>query len=210
MRAGTRFKEPTMRIRQPLAILAFSAISSVATAQHVRGGAAPPIHAAPKEATQFDFLIGQWELTVQPKVAGLAARIHGSPRLLGTWKAWRGFDGFGIEDELRIIDGSGNPSALSHAVRVYDAGARRWTVSALDVYRARFTIATGEWRDGQMHLTGKGTDADGKAFLTRTRFVDITPASFRMVQDRSMDEGRTWSEGTLKIDAKRVAAAAPR
>jgi hypothetical protein len=31
-----------------------------------------------------------------------------------------------------------------------------------------------------------------------------------MQQDRSYDAGRTWTEGFLKIEAKRVAAVAPR
>lgn len=199
-----------MTIRSALAVCALLAMPTVLAAQHAGGGTGPPIHTAPKEAAQFDFLIGQWELTVKPKVASLAARIHGAPKLLGTWKAWRAFDGFGVEDELRIVDGSGNPNSLNHTIRAYDAGAKRWTVSGLDVYRARFTTATAEWRDGQMHLAGKGTDAEGKAYLTRTRFTDIAPTSFRMQQDRSTDDGRTWTEAVLTIEAKRVAATAPR
>ncbi len=197
----------TTRFLLPVLAALFWPVTAVAQPT-ARGPA--PIHRAPTAATEFDFLIGQWELTVQPKVSSLAARIHGAPKLLGTWKAWRAFDGFGIEDELRIVDGSGNPNSLNHAVRIYDAAARRWAISGLDVYRARFTTATGEWKDGQMHLAGKGTDAEGTVYLTRTRFIDITPSRFRMVQDRSTDDGRTWTEGVLRIDAKRVAPAAPR
>lgn len=198
-----------MNGRSMMTLVVLLVLPAPAFAQH-GGGAAPLIHTPPREATQFDFLIGQWELTVRPQVSSLAARIHGAPRLLGTWKAWRAFDGFGIEDELRIVDGSGNPMSLNHALRIYDATARRWSVTGLDVYRARVTTATAEWRDGQMSLTGQGTDAEGKAYVTRTRFSDITPTSFRMQQDRSMDDGRRWTEGVLKIEAKRVAAAAPR
>jgi len=166
--------------------------------------------AAPAQARQFDFLIGQWELTVTPKVSGLAARIHGAPRLLGTWKAWKAFDGFGIEDELRIVDASGNPASLSHALRVFDAAARHWTITSLDVYRTRFSAATAEWKNGEMVTTNSGTDSEGKPMLVRSRFHAITPNSFRFQQDRSADAGRTWNEGILKIAAQRVAATAPR
>ncbi len=44
--------------------------------------------------------------------------------------------------------------------------------------------------------------------MTRTRYYDITADAFRMQQDRSTDNGKTWEEGVLTIDAKRVAASA--
>jgi hypothetical protein len=95
-------------------------------------------------------------------------------------------------------------------VRVYNAANRSWTVSSLDVYGARFNTLTAEWRDGAMHITSKGTDPEGRAYVSRTRIFDITPNSFRLQQDRSYDEGKKWTEGTLRIEAKRTAAAAPR
>jgi hypothetical protein len=183
---------------------------TTALAQHGGGTPRPPVTTAPREATQFDFLVGQWELEIRVPSRGLAQRLHGSPRLSGAWKAWRGLDGWGIEDELRIVDGSGNPMSLNHTVRVFDAAARRWTLSALDVYRGRWTTATAEWRDGEMRVSGSGTNAEGQAYVNRTRFYDISAQGFKMQQDRSTDGGRTWTEGALRIEAKRVAATAPR
>ncbi len=184
-------------------------IVTPALAQHA-GGGAPPQTTAPREASQFDFLVGQWDLTVRPLVPGLAARIHGSPRLGGTWKAWRSLDNWGVEDDLRIVDGSGNPMSLGHSVRVYDATAQKWSQTTLDVYRARFTAATAEWQGNRMVLTGHGTDAEGKAYVLRTTFSDITATAFKFQQDRSYDDGRTWTEGVLRIEARRTAAAATR
>ena len=181
----------------------------VAPAQH--GGSASPIaSAAPREATQFDFLVGQWELVAQPKASGLAARIHGVPKLRGTLKAWRAFDGWGIEDELRLTDESGNPRLLSHQMRIYDVNARRWNNSVLDVYRTAFSMSTSEWRDGRMLVSARGTDQDGRAYVARIRFFDITPTRFRYQIDRSFDNEKSWAEGVMKIEAKRVAAVAPR
>ena len=169
-----------------------------------------PSVAAPKEAAQFYFMVGQWEIDLTPKVSGLAAMVHGAPRLTGTWKAWRAFDGFGIDDELRVVDASGNPVALSHAMRVYDAKARRWSVQSLDVYRAGFAQSSGQWQDGEMRTNGSGNTPEGKPSLTRTRYYDISPERFRMRQDRSTDNGATWEEGVIAIEARRVAAKAPR
>ena len=198
-----------MNGRVLLVSLSLVALPAGAYAQHAGAAAPSPSTVAPREASQFDFLIGQWQLEVRPAVSGLAARIHGVPKLIGTWKAWRAFDGFGIEDELRISDESGNPRTLSHALRVYDATDRRWNTSMLDVYRTTFTSSTAEWAQNQMTSTSRGTDKDGKAFLSRSRFGDITSTSFRYVQERSTDDGRTWSE-TLRIQAKRTAPTATR
>ena len=185
------------------------AFAGIAHAQH--GGATSVATTAPAEAAQFDFLVGQWELEVSPKVGGLAAMIHGAPRLVGSWKAWKSFDGYGLDDELRVLDASGNPMSLNYSQRIFDAKTKRWLVSGLDVYRARFGSASGVWQDGEMRLEGSGQNAEGKPVLTRTRFFEITPDRFKMRQDRSLDNGASWEEGTLTVLAKRVSrVAAPR
>lgn len=167
----------------------------------------------PPEAAQFDFLVGHWELEVAPKVNGFVAMIHGTPKLVGSWKAWRAFDGHGVDDELRILDASGNPRSLSHSQRIFDAKTKRWLVSGLDVYRARFGSSSGNWQGGQggeMRLEGSGQNAEGKPVLTRTRFFEIGADRFKMRQDRSTDNGASWEEGTLTIVAKRAAKKAVR
>jgi hypothetical protein len=162
------------------------------------------------EAKQFDFLIGQWELEVHPKADTLMAKIHGAPQLTGIWKAWRAFDGFGVDDEIRIIDKSGNPVGLSHAMRAYSSSESGWLVVSLDAYRGRIVESKGQLQGGEMVLSGKGTDPEGKPVLTRARYSQITADSFHLQNDRSADNGATWDEAVLVIDAKRVGAAATR
>jgi len=189
-------------------VLSFAiALTSLAHAQHAGDSAAA---AVPAEAAQFDFLVGQWELEVTPKVSGLGAMIHGAPKLVGSWKAWKAFDGYGLDDELRIVDASGNPLSLNYAQRIFDAKAKRWLVSGLDVYRARFGSSSGVWQDGEMRLEGSVQSNDGKPMLTRTRFMDISADRFKMRQDRSYDNGANWEEGTLTVVAKRVSRKAAR
>jgi hypothetical protein len=189
-----------------LVLLFASPISAIA--QHAGAAAAMPASSAPGEAGQFDFLLGQWELDVHPKVSGLVAMIHGTPRLVGTWKAQRSSDGLGIEDELSIMDASGNPISLSRALRTYVKSEQRWKVSGTDVTHATTSEASGQWLAGEMRLDGRSTDADGKLVLTRTRYTNITLDGFRMLQDRSIDNGESWNEAVLTIDARRVAATA--
>lgn len=177
---------------------------------HGAAPAAGPSSAPPREAAQFDFLVGQWSITVKPKATRLAEKIHGVPRLLGTWKAWRALDGFGVQDELRIVDGSGNPNAFSLAVRLWSAAERRWIITASDPYRGRVTSADASWNGKEMLVTGRASAAGETTTRTRSRFTDITPTSFRFVQDRSDDNGKSWDERVLTIEATRVAATAPR
>ncbi len=191
-----------MSIRRFSVLLALVLVPVSLAAQH--GGGGPPVTAAPKEASQFDFLLGEWELTVKLAPTTLAQRIHGTPKLVATWKAARALDGWGISDELRITDAAGNPMTLSHSVRLFDQTARQWKISAIDVYRARFTSVTGDWQNGEMHIASQGTSPDGKPTMARTRLYDIKPDSFKFEQDRSEDGGKTWVEGALRMEARRA------
>lgn len=197
-----------MTVRSLLALAALIALPATLGAQH--GGGTPLVTRAPAEAAQYDFLVGDWELTAKPQATTLAMKIHGVPKLHGSWKAWRALSGWGIEDELRIVDASGNPLALTHFVRVYDAAAKHWGISAVDAYRGQITVSSAEWRGGEMIASGQGTDQDGKAYTSRTTIRDITANGFRYQQDRSFDGGKSWSEGVLTIEAKRVGAVAAR
>jgi len=193
-----------------LALIGIWALSPVSlAAQHGAGGAAPVIH-APREAAQYDFLAGQWELAITPKVSGLVARIHGVPRLHGTWKGARALDGWGVEDELRIADASGNPMSYTHFVRIYDPGAKQWTVSAVDVYRQRASTASARWQNGEMLSMSDGLDPEGKPYRSRTHITDITPTTFHFSQDVSHDGGVTWELGHLVMEAKRITEPATR
>jgi len=161
-------------------------------------------------AKQFDFLIGHWSIELTPKVSSLAALMHGTPKLLGSWKAWRAFDGRGIEDELRVTDSSGNPQAFNHTLRLYDADGQRWKINGLDVYRAQMNLSEAQLRGGLMQVDGKGSSHSGDAYISRSRFIDVSDDSFRMQQDRSYDGGASWEEETLVIVAKRVSEQAQR
>lgn len=187
-------------------------VPALVAAQHPTRPAptAAPAGRPAREAAQFDFLVGHWEVTARPKATSLATRIHGVPKLVGTWKGWRALEGNGIEDELRLLDGSGNPVTLSLAIRVWNNEERSWQTTAVDAYRGRVSTGNAHWSGTSMDAMVKGADPSGKPSLTRTRFLDITPNAFRWVQDRSLDDGKTWEEKVLVIEAKRVAATAPR
>ncbi|MEP6483325.1 MAG: hypothetical protein ABJB01_02665 [Rudaea sp.] len=158
-------------------------------------------------AKQFDFLLGQWELDVHPKISSLAAMIHGTPKLTGTWKAWRAIDGRAIEDEMRIVDASGNPLTLDRSLRFFAAGDHIWRMIGLDLQHSRTHESVGHFGDGQMQVENH-YDEDGKSILMRTHYFDISTDAFRLRQERSVDGGATWEDFSVSIDAKRISATA--
>ena len=198
-----------MPVASRVLLVTLLTIPSIVTAQHGDPSAAQA-PSAPAEARQHDFLLGQWELSVKVPATSLATRLHGMPKLVGSWKGWRAFDGYGIEDELRITDASGNPVTLVHSLRYYDRTTRKWSITALDVYRGKVSTLSATWGKGTMLQESRGVDQEGKPYLARARFIEITPTAFRFRQDRSYDDGKSWKEDTLVIEAKRVAATAPR
>lgn len=169
-----------------------------------------PADSVPAEARQFDFLLGRWTIEVHPKVSSLVAMFHGAPRFTGSWQAMRSVDGLGVDDEMRLVDGSGNPISLTRAHRGWAAAEKRWKISGMDVLRKHSTESTAQWIGGEMNVSGHSTDPDGTQQLTRTRYFKITPNSFRMQQDLSGDNGKTWDEATVVIDATRVPTAVSR
>jgi len=180
-----------------------------ALAQH---GAAPAATRAAPGAAQLDFLVGEWALELSPKASSLGALIHGAPKLMGSWKVWRNWDGRGIDDELRVFDAAGTLLSLTHSLRVYDPAGKRWLVHTLDVPRARLTSSSGVFENGELRLQSLpgSLGLDGKPQLTRTRIDEIAADRFRLRQDRSADNGASWEEGVLTIMAKRVSRKASR
>ena len=196
--------------RSVVALLVAVNAPAVLWAQHAGAASASTTLVPPPEATQFNFLVGQWEVSAKPKATTLGQRVHGVRPLLGTWKAWRALDGWGLEDELRLTDASGNPLLLQHTVRLYDRTARRWTNAAIDVYKGVHLQTTAERRGADVIVSGRGTDEEGRPYISRGAFTKVTASAFTYRLDRSLDNGKTWTEGVLVIEAKRVAAAAPR
>lgn len=172
------------------------AAQAVAADADIQGSNAPEFH-------QFDFLLGQWQVKGEVKVGGLIALIHGTPKLAGSWKAWHALDSNRIEDELRLTDTSGNPLSSVHFTRIFSRGENCWKITGIDVLDGHAQSSTGHWQDGEMVIIGSGADHEGKRYQSRTHFNAINSTDFRMVQDRSYDEGKTWETAYVTLDASR-------
>ena len=165
--------------------------------------AAGAVAVAAPEARQFDFLIGQWPVSGEVKTSGLVALIHGRPKLVGSWKAWRVADGHGIEDELTLTDPAGNPSSAVHYMRTFSREENSWKITGRNITTGSAPPATARWQGDEMLMMGNGTSPEGKRYRSRTHFAAITAVSFRVVQDRSYDEGKTWEAAVVTLDVRR-------
>lgn len=161
--------------------------------------------AAAPEARQFDFLVGQWQVSGEAKASGPMALFHGRPKLAGSWKAWRTADGQGIEDELTLTDASGTLLSAVHFTRRFSREENCWKITGRDADKGALpTPATARRQGDEMLMTSSGTTPEGKHYRNRTHYLAITPVGFRMVQDRSYDEGKTWDTGAVTLDVRRT------
>ena len=179
------------------ALVVACCLCSATASQAAEAAAAPETH-------QFDFLLGQWTLTGELKVGGLVALIHGQPKLAGSWKAWRAADGRGVEDDLKLTDASGNPASSVHCTRIFSRDENCWKIAGRDAKQGNLQPATARWQGDEMLSMGSGTNQEGKRYQSRTHYLAITPVSFRMVQDRSYDDGKTWEAAVVTLNARRA------
>ncbi|AVP96404.1 hypothetical protein C7S18_03990 [Ahniella affigens] len=187
-----------------MVLVATTLVSWPAQSQHQTTPAATAASATPTH--EFDFLVGDWTLTVHPRINALAAMIHGAPELLGTWHAERAFAGQGLEDELRITDASGNPAGWVRTLRIYDQSSRKWKQASVDVQRVVTNLGNAEWRNQEMWQISERRNLDGTVHQIRLRFHDIQKDQFSVQQDRSEDGGKTWDEAVLTMTATRAGA----
>lgn len=151
----------------------------------------------PAEASQFDYLIGDWTFVAQSKSPNTP------PTYEGRWTARRAFDGFGIVDEWRVLTPDGATAYLGFTARVFDRESMTWKLQFLNVRAGRWSTQHAVFRDGEMHLWWEEQDADGRPFTARVRYFDIQPDSFRWEMDRSYDGGASWIEDFLTMTVRR-------
>ncbi|MCW2967004.1 MAG: tetratricopeptide repeat protein [Solirubrobacteraceae bacterium] len=157
--------------------------------------AAPPAGPPPHpcngmpEARQFDFWIGQWDVTPWQVAHPTPAQQIGTNDvhpllehcvLLENWTAARGGQG--------------------KSFNYFDTNLRKWrqvwmadSGGALDY--------TGAFRDGAMRFVGWNLDAKGNRLEQKLTFFAIAPDTVRQLFEQSPDGGKSW---TPTFDARYV------
>lgn len=124
------------------------------------------------EHRQFDFWIGEWEVTVAGNPAGrnTIVRVSGGCALLENWTATNGGEGKSLNS--------------------YDAVLGEWTQHWVG-QNGRILHLTGGLRDGKMVLEGVQAWASGP-LRNRITWTPVSPNEVRQVWEQSTDGGTTW------------------
>jgi hypothetical protein len=164
--------------RRSLAIvLAIALLPLPLAAQSAATPATRPAPCSTAEHRQFDFWIGEWDVT----------RPDG--RTAGTNRIRAVHGGCALQEEW-----SGAGGSTGTSINAYDATARRWHQTWIGNDGVLLHL-DGAAKDGAMELAGATAGANGARTLQRIRWTPLagTPARIRQLWESSTDGGRTWT-----------------
>lgn len=147
--------------------------ATTVTAQQPSDSTPPPC-AAP-EASQFDFWLGQWDLTWADSGQG----TNHITKPLGNCV---------IQEQFRDLAPNG---FAGMSVSVYDPQAKLWRQTWVD-NSGGYMVFTGGWANDRMTLSRTITKRDGTEVIQRMVFHDIAADSFVWDWQASTDNGATW------------------
>ena len=154
---------------------------------------------APPEISQFSFLIGEWRCDVKAKAQDGTWRTYEA-----TWVGRYILDGYVIADEYRMTDHAGDIVVHGMNFRSYSVEKKAWIMRWLDATRS-FWVELGPEELGGVRVTPEGitfklVDRFAPDAIGRVTFANISSRHFTWREEKSLDQGRTWTE-FVAIDA---------
>jgi len=164
-------------------ILQFVAFLFVTTALCAQPAPAIPACQRP-EQKQFDFWVGDWDLTSPGSKPGELLHHHNTiKRILNGCIVQESFVGSDAPEQ--------GPQLLGASVSVFDVASGKWKQTWVD-NQGSYLDFTGEFKDKQMVLSREATRPDGTKILQRMVWKNITQNEFDWSWERSKDKGQTW------------------
>lgn len=157
--------------------LLLCSVSWVAAQQPASAAQAQPC--SEPQHKQFDFWIGDWELSGPGAKQGESFRASDSIQHV--------LDGCAVQESF-----TGESSPLRGlSLSMFDAATSKWKQTWVD-NSGTYVEFAGEFRDGQMVLMRENVTKDGKKALQRMVWKNITPTGLDWALERSLDDGKTW------------------
>ena len=153
---------------------AFPSAPYLLGAQEAAPAVAPKACAAP-EHRQFDFWIGEWEVTTPDGARAGRNRIEAM------------LDGCALRESWTGARGSSGTS-----YNAYDRQRGRWHQTWVDNGGLVLRL-DGAFTDGKMVLSGETRDSSGARVLNRITWQETAPGAVRQLWETSSDGGGTWS-----------------
>ncbi len=154
--------------------VAISAAPPLVVAQEAPPASAPQ-PCAGAEHRQFDFWIGEWEVSTPngaPAGRNRIAPILGGCALSESWTGAKGSSG--------------------NSYNAYDRQTGRWHQTWVDNGGLVLRL-DGSFADGKMVLSGETRDSSGARVRNRITWQETAPGAVRQLWETSGDGGRTWS-----------------
>jgi hypothetical protein len=177
----------------PIILFALTCLSP----SQIRAQTRPTALTATGAPTDFDFLIGDWDIDVETQAPGRPSRYR------GRWTATRAYNGRLIVDEFRALDDQGTVRNLSITYRIFNESVGRWLMSFINLDNKAWQDAEGARVGHEVHVRQWFRGPRGEDGVLRIRYTDITPESFLWRMDRSLDGGATWDVDYQIMRARR-------
>ena len=148
----------------------------------------------PEGLSQYDFIIGDWDVDITLFREGTEPFSY-KAKWHNTWIA----NGYVVMQEWR------GPYSTGIELRLYDEKENIW------IGQNSYLPSPGTWYsnsaefvNGEMIVTTRMEVAGGKMQITREIYHDIKPDSFKVRNERSIDNGKTWLKGGYVAIAKKL------
>jgi len=149
---------------------------------------------APEELSQFDFLIGDWNIEIDFRQPDGAIQTY--PAI---WHNHWMVNGILLAQEWR------GPFATGVEFKRYNKQKGMWEGRQTYNFKPGWSTSIAVKEEDKMIVThGESTDQAGRVFILRETYHDMTENSFKMFAQRSYDNGKTWSEWAFKMVCNRV------
>jgi hypothetical protein len=166
-----------MKIPTPV-LLAVLSVSTLSAQQSTTQTGSDPCTAP--EQKQFDFWVGEWDLTWPAQKAGeLDHGTNSIKRILDGCVVQESFSG---QDAMHLRGTS---------VSIFDATAGKWKQTWVD-NEGGYLDFVGEFKDGQLILQREAIHMDGTKILQRMVWKNITAKELDWSWEASHDGGKTW------------------
>lgn len=130
----------------------------------------------PAEAAQFDFWVGEWDLTY----AGGGT---------GTNRITKDFDGWVVREDF---DGGASTLLKGMSVSTWNIRTKQWDQTWVD-NTGGYLAFTGGLEGERMILARSGVNAKGQAVRQRMVFYNISKDQLDWNWEGSTDDGKTWT-----------------
>ena len=139
------------------------------------------------EARQFDFWIGDWDVTPWQQPPGPTMQVLGSNRVEAILEHCVLFENW-------TAGPRGGNGGQGKSINFWDTNRRQWRQVWVADGGSSLDYA-GSFRDGAMRFEGWTLGPNGQRVLQKLTFFPISADTVRQLFETSADSGRTWQAG---------------